>query len=135
MRHPPCNNRFSSLSEVGLSACFPLLPTDTQFPPRRQERKAANHRQLSLRSEAPAAGSSGWLGAVTKAFRETGGSRPLVALSLAVLLLGLMDPAGKAQIGMDLPSEFTGATGHLTVENSLVGGSIHLVLSQCRWTF
>jgi hypothetical protein len=85
MRNPLCNNRFSSLSEAGLSACFPLLPTATQFPTDRQERKAANHRQLSFCPEAPASGSPGWLGAVTKVFRETGGSRPLVLLSPAVL--------------------------------------------------
>jgi hypothetical protein len=132
MRNPLCNNRFSSLSEAGLSACFPLLPTATQFPTDRQERKAANHRQLSFCPEAPASGSPGWLGAVTKVFRETGGSRPLVVLSLAVLSLGLMVPVAKAQRVMDFPSEFTGATGHLTLEKPLVGGSIHL---QGEWIF
>jgi hypothetical protein len=77
---------------------------------------------------------SGLLGAVTKVFRETGGRRPRLVLSLPVLALCLMAPAAKAQTVINLRSEFTGATGPITVENPLVGGAIHLVLSQCGWT-
>jgi hypothetical protein len=68
--------------------------------------------QLSYCLEAPASEASGLSGAVTKVFREAGRSR-----SLGVL-----------------PGGFTSATGHMTLENPLVGGMIHLILSQCGWT-
>jgi hypothetical protein len=114
-------------------ACFPLLAAPTQLRPDRQVRKAANYRQLSSCLGTPASEASGLFGAVTKAFRETGGRRHLLVLSLAVLALCLMAPAAKAQTVINLRSEFTGATGPITLENLLVGGAIHLVLSQCGW--
>ena len=40
----------------------------------------------------------------------------------------LSPPAAKTQTVKNFPSEFTGATGRITLENSLVGGSIHSVL-------
>jgi hypothetical protein len=42
----------------------------------------------------------------------------------AVMTLGLMVPAAKAQAVIDSPSGFTGATGHAVLQNSLVSGSI-----------
>jgi hypothetical protein len=89
-----------------------------------------NHRQLSSRLDIPAYEAPGLLGAVTKGFRETRRSRALVAVSLAVLPLCLMASDAEAQRGMDFPSEFTGATGNITLDNPLVGGSIHLNLNQ-----
>ena len=68
--------------------------------------------QLPYGLETPASEASGLSGAVTKVFREAGRRRPL----------GI------------LPSGFTSATGHMTLENPLVGGMIHLILSQCGWT-
>jgi hypothetical protein len=59
-------------------------------------------------------------------------SRPLGAL---VLSLGLLGPAAKAQTVINYPSEFTGATGYLTLENPLVDGSIFLISGQGGWAF
>ena len=88
--------------------------------------------QLLYSLETPATEASGGLGAVTKGFRETRISRPRVLLFPAVLSLGLMAPPAKAQT---VRSGFTGATGHITLANPLVGGVIHPILSQCGWTF
>jgi hypothetical protein len=90
--------------------------------------------QLSYCLETPVSKASGLSGAVTKVFREAGRSRSLGVLSLAALSLGLMAPAAKAQMVIIFPSGFTSATGHITLENPLVGGMIHLILSQCGWT-
>ena len=86
--------------------------------------------QLSYCLETPASEASGLSGAVTKVCREAGRSRSLAVLSLAALSLGLMASAAKAQMVIIFPS----ATGHITQENPLVGGMIHLILSQCGWT-
>jgi hypothetical protein len=86
--------------------------------------------RFAFLSDAP-----GLLGEVTKVYGETERSRPLAVLSLAVLSLGLMAPAVRAQTVINVPGGFTGATGHITLEIPLVGGSIHLNLSQCGWTF
>jgi hypothetical protein len=45
-----------------------------------------------------------------------------------------MAPAAKAQMVIIFPGGFTSATGHITLENPLVGGMIHLIPSQCGWT-
>jgi hypothetical protein len=86
--------------------------------------------QRSYCLETPASEASGLSGAVTEVFREAGRSRSLGVLSLAALSLGLMTPAAKAQMVIIFPS----ATGHITLENPLVGGMIHLILSQRGWT-
>jgi hypothetical protein len=86
--------------------------------------------QLSYDLETPASEASGLSGAVTKVFREAGRNRSLAVLSLAAFSLGLMASAAKAQMVIIFPS----ATEHMTQENPLVGGMIHLVLSQCGWT-
>jgi hypothetical protein len=78
---------------------------------------------------------SGFLGVVTKVLRETWGSRPPGVLSLAVLFSGPMAFATEAQLVINLPRGFTGGTGHITLENPLVGESIYLNLSQGEWTF
>jgi hypothetical protein len=78
---------------------------------------------------------SGFLGVVTKVFRGTCGSRPPGALSLAVLSSGPMVFATEAQPVINFPRGFTGGTGHITLENPLVGGSIYLNLSRGEWTF
>jgi hypothetical protein len=79
-----------------------------------------NHRQLSSRPDAPACEAPGLLGAVTKGFRETRS------------LLGRR--AANTQTVINYPSGSTGAAGHITLENPLVGGSIHLNLDQGGWT-
>jgi hypothetical protein len=94
-----------------------------------------NHRQPSRCLETPSSEAPRLCGAITRMFRETGGSRPLVVLSLAVLALGVMAPAAKAQTVIKYPRGVIGATGHITLENVLTSGSIHLNLSQCGWTF
>jgi hypothetical protein len=81
-------------------------------------------------SEAP-----GLLGAVTKVFGKTERSRLLMVRSLAVLSLGVMAPAARTQAVINFPRRLTGAAGHITLENPLAGGSIHLNLSHCGWTF
>jgi hypothetical protein len=88
--------------------------------------------QLSSCSATPASEASGLSGAVTKVFRDAGKSRPPRVLSLAALSFGLMAPGAKAQMVIISPSGFTNATGHMTLENSLV--MIHLILSQRGWT-
>jgi hypothetical protein len=90
--------------------------------------------QLSYCLETPASEASGLSGAVTKVFREAGRRRSLGVLSLAALSSGLMAPAAKAQMVITFPGGFTSATGHITLENPLVGGMIHLIPSQCGWT-
>ena len=90
--------------------------------------------QLLFSLETPATEASGGLGAVTKVFRETRISRPRVLLSLAVLSLDLLASAAKAQTVINFRSGFTGATGHITLANPPIGGVIHPLLSQCRWT-
>jgi hypothetical protein len=79
-----------------------------------------NHRQLSSRPDTPAYEAPGLLGAVTKGSRETRS------------LLGRR--AANAQTVINYPSGSAGATGHITLENPLVGGSIHLNLDQGGWT-
>jgi hypothetical protein len=88
--------------------------------------------QLSSRSETSASEASGLSGAVTKVSCAAGRTRPPGVLSLAALSLGLMAPAAKAQMVIIYPSGFSSATGHMTLENSLV--MIHVVISQCGWT-
>jgi hypothetical protein len=90
--------------------------------------------QLSYCLETRASEASGLPAGVTKVFREAGRSRSLGVLSLAALSLGLMAPVAKAQMIIIFPSGFTSATRHMTLENPLVGGMIHLILSQCGWT-
>jgi hypothetical protein len=85
--------------------------------------------------ETPASEAFGLLGAVTQVFRVAGRSRPLGVLSLAVLSLGQMAPAAKAQTVVIFRSGSIGATRHITLENPLVGGLIHSILSQCGWTW
>ena len=94
-----------------------------------------NHRQLSSRPDTPAYEVPSLLGTITNVFRVTSRSRPVVALSLAVLSLGLMVPAARAQTVIDLPRGFTGATAPITLTNPLTGGSIYLNLSQGGRTF
>ena len=66
---------------------------------------------------------------IAQVFGETGGNRPLVVvLSAAVLALGLIAPAAKAPTIINLSGGVTGAAGHITLENPLVGGST-------GWTF
>jgi hypothetical protein len=86
--------------------------------------------QLSYDLETPASEASGLSGAVTKVFREAGRNRSLAVLSLAAFSLGLMASAAKAQMVIIFPS----ATEHMTQENPLVSGMIHLIISQCGWT-
>jgi hypothetical protein len=86
--------------------------------------------QLSYCLETRASEASGLPAGVTKVFREAGRSRSLGVLSLAALSLGLMASAAKAQMVIIFPS----AARHITQENPLVGGMIHLILSQCGWT-
>ena len=86
--------------------------------------------QLSYGLEAPDFKASGLLSAVTKVFREAGRDRSLAVLSLAALSLGLVASAAKAQMVIIFPS----ATGHITQENPLVDGMIHLILTNCGWT-
>jgi hypothetical protein len=59
----------------------------------------------------------------------------LVVLPLAVVTLGLIVPAAKAQTVINSPTGFTGVTGHTTLQNPLDGGSIYFILSQSGWTF
>jgi hypothetical protein len=70
-----------------------------------------NHRQLSSRPDTPAYEAPGLLGAVTQGFWETRS------------LLGRR--AANAQTVINYPSGSTGATGHITLDNPLVGGAIH----------
>jgi hypothetical protein len=93
-----------------------------------------NHHQPSSRPDTAAYEVPGLLGAVTKGFRETRRSRALVAVSLAVLSLGLIAPTAKARRGMDLPSESTGASGYITLDNPPIGGASHSNLKQGGWT-
>ena len=90
--------------------------------------------QLSYCLETPASEASGLLGPVTKFFRGAGRSRSLGVPSFGVLSLGLMAPAAKVQTVITFLSGFTGATGHITPENMVVGGLIPLIPSQCGWT-
>ena len=71
-----------------------------------------NHRQLSSGSDTPAYEAPGLLGAVTKGFFET---RSLPGRR-----------AANAQTVINSSSAPTGATGHITLDNPLVGGAIHL---------
>jgi hypothetical protein len=73
------------------------------------------------------------LGAVTKRFTETGRSKS--PGGLGVLSLGLTTVAAKAQKVINFPSGFTGATGYITPENPVGGGSIHLIPGQGRRRF
>jgi hypothetical protein len=90
--------------------------------------------QLSFFRETTACEASGLLVAVTESFRETQRSRTSMALSPAVFSLGLMAPATEAQTVINCPNGFTAANGNITPRNPRVGGSIHLMLSQCGWT-
>ena len=90
-------------------------------------------RQLSSCLETPVSEASGLLSAVTKVFRETGRSRPPGGPLSCRACVGLDGSAAKAQTVINVPSRFAGANGYITLENPLVGGAIHLVLSQCGW--
>ena len=82
--------------------------------------KIVTHPQLSYCLESPASEVRRIVGHL-----ETG--REVVAC----LLPACLPRRGRV---INFPSGFTGATGYITLENSLVGGAIHLVLSQCGWT-
>jgi hypothetical protein len=75
---------------------------------------------------------SGFLGVVTKGVRETGGKQTPGGPFSCRAFVGLMV---RAQTVVNVPEGFTGAAGHTALEIPLVGGSIHLKLSQCGWTF
>jgi hypothetical protein len=92
-----------------------------------------NHRRPSYCPETSASKGSGLLGVDTRVFREAGRSRPQGAYSLAALSVGLMASGDKAQTVIIFPSGSIGVTGHITLTNPLVGGLIHLRLSQCGW--
>jgi hypothetical protein len=62
--------------------------------------------------------------------RDWGKQTPGATFSCRAFV-GVLAPVAKAQRDMDFPSEFTGATGHITPERLLVGGSIRL---QGGWT-
>ena len=89
--------------------------------------------QLLFSLETPAIGVRG-VGCSYKSFSRDSEKQTPSALSLAVLSLGLMAACCQGADGHQFPSGSTGATGHITLENPLVGGLIHLILSQCRWT-
>jgi hypothetical protein len=89
--------------------------------------------QRSYCLEAPASKAPGLSGAVMKVFREVGRGRRQGVLSLAVLSLGLMGCAAKAQMVIIFPGGVGAATAHITLENPLVGGSFHLILGQRGW--
>jgi hypothetical protein len=89
--------------------------------------------RLSFWPETSSSETSGLLRAVTRVFREVG-ARPLGALSLAVLSWGLTGSAAKAQTAINFPGGSIGVTGHITLENPLVAGSIHLISGQGGWT-
>jgi hypothetical protein len=77
---------------------------------------------------------SGFLRAVIKVYREVDGSKPLGALPLAVLSLGSTASAIRAQTVINFPGGSVCVSGHKTLENPLVDGSIHLISGQGGWT-
>jgi hypothetical protein len=106
--------------------------TSSWMQPIRWE-KTVNHRQLSYCPETPASEASGLLGAIAKVFRVTRGSKPLVVLLLAVMMLGLSIPAANGQTVINYPNGFgTSVNGQIWLENfatCCTSGSIHLVPS------
>jgi hypothetical protein len=74
------------------------------------------------------------LGTVADRFRGRGRSKPAFDLSLAVLALGAITPTAGPQGVVNYPSGFTEVTGHTTPDDPLVGGPIHLLLSQRGWS-
>jgi hypothetical protein len=97
--------------------------------------KAITQPQLLFWPEIPVSNASGLLDAVTRPFGEIERNRPRLLLSPAILSSGLTASAAKAQTVINFPGGFTGATGYITLDNPLVGGSIHLIPSRCGWTF
>jgi hypothetical protein len=92
-----------------------------------------NFLQLLYCRETSSSDAAGLLRAVTKVSSESGSKSP-GGHSVALLSLGLMAPAAKSQTTIILPSGFSGATGHITLESPLVHGSIHLISGQGGWT-
>jgi hypothetical protein len=74
------------------------------------------------------------LRAVIKVFREVQGSRPLGALSLSALSMGLTASAVQTQAVISFPGGSIGITGHITLENAPIDRSIHLISGQGGWT-
>jgi Bacterial Ig-like domain (group 3)/Chitobiase/beta-hexosaminidase C-terminal domain len=96
-----------------------------------------DHPQLSSRSQAPTSEAPGWLTAVAKIFCETGRSRRLAVLSLAVMTLGLVIPAS-AQTVFNCSSFASSGTCGITngsgqafgqVGGNLLGSAINLTPS------
>jgi hypothetical protein len=131
MRNPPCNSPSPFFSEVGLSACFPLLSTPGRSRPDRQRRKTVTHRRFSCCPETPASVAPGWLSVVTKVFCGTRRGKSLLVLLLAMMAVGLTSSrAASAQV-INYPSGFAGSSGQIWLENNatLSVSLIHLVPS------
>ena len=70
-----------------------------------------DHHQVSYCPETPASEVPGWLGAVRKVFRQTGRSRRLVVVPLAVMTLGLLIPSYGQNVVNCTSFSSTGACG------------------------
>jgi hypothetical protein len=79
-----------------------------------------NHCQLLPCLGTPAPESFDWLGAVTKNCYETLRIRVLMAVSIALMVLGLLSPPAANSQVIDYPNGFASSTGQIWLENGAV---------------